>query len=127
MIDKGRSFNIAGDQRNFRRAIDNAFTANNATGDAADIGAVERQVAKFDFDGDGKSDLSVFRPGNTNWYRQLSSSGAEVGGQFGLASDKIVPADYDGDGKTDVAVYRNGTWYLNRSTRIYRRGFRCGN
>ena len=70
---------------------------------------------KFDFDGDGRADISVFRPGSGSWYIQQSSAGF-YGTAFGFGTDKIVPADYDGDGKTDVAVYRNGTWYLQRSS-----------
>ena len=63
-----------------------------------------------DFDGDGRSDISVFRPADTNWYLDRSVEGfAAV--QFGQSTDKIVPADFDGDGKTDISVYRNGTWY----------------
>ena len=68
----------------------------------------------YDFDGDGKSDVSVFRPANGAWYLQQSQNGF-TGVQFGFTTDKIVPADYDGDGKTDLAVFRNGTWYLQRS------------
>ncbi|MCY7346051.1 MAG: FG-GAP-like repeat-containing protein [Pyrinomonadaceae bacterium] len=68
----------------------------------------------FDFDGDGKSDVSVFRPTSGIWYLLQSQSGF-TGVNFGIPSDLIAPADYDGDGKTDVAVYRNGTWYLQRS------------
>ena len=68
----------------------------------------------FDFDGDGRTDVSIFRPSSGVWYIQQSSAGF-AGLAFGQTGDKLVPADYDGDGKTDVAVFRNGTWYLQRS------------
>ncbi|HEY0050436.1 MAG TPA: Ig-like domain-containing protein, partial [Pyrinomonadaceae bacterium] len=68
----------------------------------------------YDFDGDGKSDISVFRPTDGVWYLNRSSQGfAAV--QFGISNDKLAPADFDGDGKTDIAVYRDNTWYLLRS------------
>jgi N-acetylneuraminic acid mutarotase/(2Fe-2S) ferredoxin len=69
----------------------------------------------FDFDGDGRADVSVFRPSDTVWYLLRSQNGFTAA-QFGISTDKITPADFDGDGKTDIAVYRNGTWYILRSS-----------
>ncbi|MBK8465280.1 MAG: PQQ-dependent sugar dehydrogenase [Chloracidobacterium sp.] len=71
----------------------------------------------FDYDGDRKSDISVFRPSTGAWYLQQSQAGL-YGTLFGFGSDKIAPADYDGDGKTDIAVYRpsTGIWYVFNSS-----------
>lgn len=71
----------------------------------------------FDYEGDRRSDISVFRPADGTWYLLRSRDGF-AGVNFGVATDRITPADFDGDGKTDVAVYRaeTGTWYwLNSS------------
>ncbi len=72
--------------------------------------------AQFDFNGDGSSDLSIFRPTNRVWYLDRLNGRLSVT-QFGLSTDKITPADFDGDGKTDIAVFRDGAWYwLNSSS-----------
>jgi hypothetical protein len=60
---------------------------------------------RADFDGDGKTDFSVFRPSEGNWYLQRSTAGFGAV-NFGINSDVIVPADFDGDRKTDFAVWR---------------------
>jgi glucose/arabinose dehydrogenase len=72
----------------------------------------------FDFDKDGKTDISVWRADTSVWCILRSSDGTLFSPQWGLSSDQLVPADYDGDGKTDVAVWRpsNGTWYIRRSS-----------
>jgi hypothetical protein len=68
-----------------------------------------------DFDGDGRTDVSVYRPSDGTWYLLRSQAGFTAA-QFGIASDRIVPGDYDGDGKTDLAVYRDGDWYRINSS-----------
>ncbi len=58
-----------------------------------------------DFDGDGRTDLSVFRPSEGNWYVDRSTAGFSVQ-QWGLPNDVLTPGDYDGDGKADYAIFR---------------------
>jgi subtilisin-like proprotein convertase family protein len=71
----------------------------------------------FDYDGDHRSDVSVFRPSAGTWFLQQSTAGFAAA-SWGVPIDKIVPADYDGDQKADIAVYRpsEGTWYVLRSS-----------
>ncbi len=66
-----------------------------------------RLITPFDYDGDGRADLSLFRPTNGNWYILPSQTNGFYGFPFGQNGDQIAPADYDGDGKTDVAVFRD--------------------
>lgn len=74
---------------------------------------------RFDFDGDSKADISLFRPSNGAWYLSRSTAGF-IGIQFGQAGDRPVAADYDGDGMSDPAIYRNGVWYrLFSATNTY--------
>ncbi len=73
-----------------------------------------------DFDGDGKADVSVYRPETGTWYVLKSSDGSFFAVQWGLATDKIAPADFDGDRKTDLGIFRDGIWYvLNSSDNNY--------
>lgn len=91
-------------------AVPHTRTATPIDGGAL-FNSITAQAARFsDFDGDRKTDLSVFREGE--WHIR-NTSNEQVGVfNFGLSGDRIVPADYDGDGKTDIAVYRNGSWWI---------------
>jgi peptidyl-Asp metalloendopeptidase len=75
---------------------------------------VDNPLVAVDFDGDGRSDVTVYR--NGAWFILRSSDGGVTSVGWGIAQDIPVPADYDGDGKTDIAVYRNGTWFILRSS-----------
>lgn len=70
-----------------------------------------------DFDGDHKTDVSVFRPANGFWYIFQSSNSGFRAEPFGANGDLPAPADYDGDQKNDLAVFRpsTGTFYILQS------------
>jgi hypothetical protein len=71
-----------------------------------------------DFDGDNKTDISIFRPNPGQWWIQQSSDNVTKAFAFGVSTDRIVPGDYDGDAKIDVAFWRpsTGEWFVLRSS-----------
>ncbi len=94
-------------------------TTNNG---AIDVFVTKLQIPQsrngvFDFDGDGKTDISIFRPTLGQWWYLRSSDNTNRAFQFGSSTDNIVPADYTGDGKTDIATFKptTGFWNILRS------------
>ena len=81
-----------------------------------------KSTAPFDFDGDGVTDFSVFRPNDAanapDFIVQNSSNNLIIETAWGNSGDVAVNADYDGDGKTDYAVFRpsSGIWFILRSS-----------
>lgn len=118
-LDKGNSPGITTDQTGSPRPYDNPMITNAASGDGSDVGAFERTFSftPFDFDADGKADLSVYRPSTGQCWYLNSSTGMARLDYFGASTDVIVPADYTADGKCDVAVWRpsTGEWFVLRS------------
>jgi endoglucanase len=83
-----------------------------------------------DWDGDGKTDIGLFRPDDRSWngspigtmYLQTCPLGIAATGctgavtkfQFAVAGDVPVAGDWTGSGRWTVGVYRpsTGTWYI---------------
>ena len=84
---------------------------------AYQINTAPNRKTLFDFDGDSKTDIGIFRPAPGEWWINYSASNQTFAVQFGAATDKTVPADFTGDGKTDIAFWRESTgqWFVLRS------------
>jgi hypothetical protein len=71
-----------------------------------------------DFDGDGTTDLAVFRPTTGDWFVLNSGSSTFRANHFGASGDVPIDGDFDGDSRSDLAVFRPsiGTWFISRSS-----------
>ncbi|MFG1605026.1 FG-GAP repeat domain-containing protein, partial [Actinoplanes sp. NPDC049265] len=81
-----------------------------------------RSGASADFNGDGTSDIGVYRVNAGQWHilnlrnREQIVASYEYGGD---PSDIPLSGDFDGDGYTDIALYRKGAgqWHIKSTHR----------
>ncbi len=100
---------------------------NTATVTITDLFQPVSELTLFDYDADGRADLSVRRPLNNLWYVQRSAAGFSAM-EWGISGDLAVPADYDGDARTDLAVFRpsTGQWFILNSANFAFQSFNWG-
>lgn len=63
------------------------------------------RTIRADYDGDQRTDFSVFRPTGGQWY-VLGSEAGFLAASWGLATDVPYAGDISGDGQTDLIVRR---------------------
>ena len=67
-----------------------------------------------DFDGDGRMDFAVYRPGSGYWFVQYSNGKPWIAQQWGALNDKPVIGDFSGTGSANLSIWRpsTGTWWV---------------
>ena len=83
----------------------------------------------FDFDGDGKSDIAMYRHTTGHWLIHRSSDNVDQDIAFGQPGSDDIPApgNYTVPGRTNLAIYRytTGQWFIleqNGSTTVIQYG-----
>jgi Subtilase family/FG-GAP-like repeat len=84
------------------------------------------RTTSVDFDGDGASDMGIFRGGA--WLFYDFETGLESGGIWtGSAPGCIAaPMDYDGAGTADFTQFCNGAWHFYKADGSYHKGVWTG-
>jgi subtilisin-like proprotein convertase family protein len=108
--------------------------SDNAAGDTGTLRRFSLEIttaalkSPFDYDGDRRSDISIYRPSVGQWWVSKSTDAQPITLTFGLSTDRIVPGDYTGDGASDIAVWRpsTGEWFILRSEDYAFYGFPFG-
>jgi protocatechuate 3,4-dioxygenase beta subunit len=71
------------------------------------FGMIDGVAITGDFDGDGTTEMGVFKDGE--WFIDLNGNGEwdeeDLWAKLGKRDDKPVTGDWNGDGKTDIGIY----------------------
>jgi len=73
-------------------------------------------IGSGDYNGDGTSDIAIFRPATGLWaVRGITRL------YFGASTDRPIPGDYDGDQTVDIGIFRpdTGLWAIKSLSRGY--------
>jgi hypothetical protein len=103
--------------KRFRAVFTNSLGTANTAPALLTVRAVAQAARRADLDGDGLSDLVLWRPSDGTWYSLTSGSSFNAGlaNQWGNSAlgDKPFMGDIDGDGIMDLVIWRpgDGTWY----------------
>lgn len=84
-----------------------------------------------DFDGDSRTDLTVYRSSNNTFYSLQSTTGNLIEKQLGQPGDSVsLTVDFDGDGRSDFSTARYNAevlWRVFKSSTGTLEEVRCGN
>ena len=82
-------------------------------------GQLRDEPVPGDYNGDGRTDIAVFRPWDGSWSVAYTGGGTGVlKTNWGIEGDIPVPGDYNGDGRDDMMVFRpfDGSWSVAYSS-----------
>jgi len=101
--------------KRFRAVFTNSVASVTTAVALLNVNLVFRPARRADFDGDGRTDLAIWRPSTGTFFAMTSESGYtfRFSRSWGVVGDKPFTGDIDGDGVVDLIVWRptEGTWY----------------
>ena len=110
-------FNLTTEQLGFlrtKRLYVNIHTTNFTGGEIR--GQIKIQTTPYDNDGDGRTDIRVYRPSTLTTFGIFSINNTFFSNVFGIAGESPLTSasdDYDGDGRGDIVLLRSVNGVLN--------------